>query len=274
MRKRGAVGQSFSHPGNGPPPGAYLLVHNPTLMQLKEAKVLVTGGNSGIGAAIARHLAAAGARVVVAGRNADTLGAVAETDGITALRADVSREEEVVRLVSEAHAAMGGLNVLINNAGYGYGAPLLQLEAAPFRDVFAVNVLGAALCAREAARIFVEQRYGNIVNVASTAALKGSPNASPYVATKFALRGMTESWRAELRPYNVRVMLVNPSEVMTPFAARMERPDGPQKKHYSDQERATKLRADEIAHTVVSMLAMDDRGFITEATVFATNPQS
>ncbi|MGB3618046.1 MAG: SDR family oxidoreductase, partial [Catalinimonas sp.] len=195
-------------------------------MNLAEAKVLVTGGNSGIGAAVAQQLVAAGAQVVIAGRNQATLDATAAALGVAAIRADVSNEEDVTRMVREAYEALGGLNVLVNNAGYGYGAPLLQLEAQPFRDVFAVNVLGAALCAREAAKIFVKQDHGNIVNIASTAALRGSPNASPYVATKFALRGMTESWRNELRPHNVRVMLVNPSEVMTEFAGRMQRPDG------------------------------------------------
>jgi 3-oxoacyl-[acyl-carrier protein] reductase len=85
------------------------------------------------------------------------------------------------------------------------------------------------------------------------------------VSTKFALSGLTECWRAELRPHGVRVMQVNPSEVVTPFfeAAGMgARPDNP-----------TKLHAEDIAHVIVSVLALDDRGFVTEATVFATNPK-
>ena len=85
------------------------------------------------------------------------------------------------------------------------------------------------------------------------------------MATKFALKGMTECWRAELRKHNIRVMLINPSEVQTNFlpnAGRQARP-----------KNDTKLEAEEIAHVVLSMLEMRDRGFITEATVFATNPQ-
>ena len=116
---------------------------------------------------------------------------------------------------------------------------------------------------REAAKIFIKRNRGNIINIASTAALRGAANGTAYYGSKFALRGMTECWRAELRKYNIRVMLVNPSEVLTNFAATAGFP-----------QKATegKLRGDEIAHAVKAMLEMDDRGFTVEVAVFATNP--
>ena len=117
--------------------------------------------------------------------------------------------------------------------------------------------------AREAAKIFVKRNRGNIVNIASTASHRGAPNGTAYYASKFALRGMTECWRAELRKHNIRVMLVNPSEVLTNFAATA---GIPQKANDS------KLRGEEIAHAVKAILEMDDRGFTTELSVFATNP--
>ena len=118
--------------------------------------------------------------------------------------------------------------------------------------------------AREASKHFIERKRGNIINIASTAGLRGGPNGTAYYASKFALRGMTECWRSELRQYNIRVFLINPSEVLTQFAANAgkDQPDNP-----------TKLRPEDIAHMVKAVLEMDDRGFTPELTIFATNPK-
>jgi 3-oxoacyl-[acyl-carrier protein] reductase len=119
------------------------------------------------------------------------------------------------------------------------------------------------LMAREAARHFIAQASGNIVNISSTSGLRGGPNSSAYSASKFALRGMSECWRAELRPHNVRVLLVNPSEVLTDFSSAAG---------YTQEASPKKLRASEIASAVVGALEMDDRGFIPELSIWATNP--
>ncbi|GAA3521786.1 3-ketoacyl-ACP reductase [Aquimarina addita] len=241
-------------------------------MNLKEAKILITGGNSGIGKATAKLLKEKGAQVIISGRNENTLQQTANELDIDYVVADVTKEEQVQNMIQQTITKIGGLDTLINNAGYGYAAKLIDIEADKFTDQFKTNILGAALCAKESAKHFIEQDYGNIVNIGSTASLKGSPSASPYVASKFALRGMTESWRNELRPHNIRVMQVNPSEVMTNFVDN--RVDGnSDKKTYTEAEQKTKLRGEEIAHTIGALLEMDNRGFITEATVFATNPK-
>lgn len=127
------------------------------------------------------------------------------------------------------------------------------------------NVVGAMLCGRESAKYFIEQQYGNIINVASTSALKGHQNGTAYSTSKWALRGMTECWRDELRQYNIRVMMVHPSEVQTNFVVNSGRP----KRDFNN----TKLEAQDIAHLIVSMLEMRDVGFIPEATVWSTNPR-
>ena len=163
--------------------------------------------------------------------------------------------------------AFGRLDVLVNNAGVGTFAPLVDMTRADFESIIGINVTGAMLMARAAARHFVKRRAGNIINIGSTAALRGAANGTAYYASKFALRGMTECWRAELRPSNVRVILINPSEVITEFAAHAGMAQR------TDPENPTKLRVDEIAHAVKSSLEMDDRGFVTELTVFATNPK-
>ena len=155
------------------------------------------------------------------------------------------------------------IDVLVNNAGFGHFAPLVEMDRADFDAVFATNVTGAMLMAREASKHFVKQKSGNIVNISSTSGLRGGANSSAYSASKFALRGMSECWRAELRPHNVRVLLVNPSEVLTEFASAAG---------YSQESSSKKLRAQEIAAAVVGALEMDDRGFIPELSVWATNP--
>jgi 3-oxoacyl-[acyl-carrier protein] reductase len=233
-------------------------------MDLKTAKVLVTGGSSGIGLATAKHLAAAGARVAICGRRAQSIEAAARASGAVPIVADVSREDDVTRLVATVVRELGGYDTLINNAGFGRFAPLLETTVADFRSVWETNVLGAMLAARESARHFVTQRRGNIVNVASTSGQRGGANGSAYASSKFALAGLTQVWRAELRQYNVRVMQINPSEVLTEFRANSGRA--------GQAENPTKLHADDIAQVIASMLALDDRGFIADTTVWATNP--
>jgi 3-oxoacyl-[acyl-carrier protein] reductase len=233
-------------------------------MKLTDAKVLVTGGSAGIGRDVARLLVEGGARVAVCARHEDRLRETARAIGATAVPGDVSVEADAVRMVREVIGAFGDYNVLVNNAGIGAFAPLLEMTAGEMRRVWEVNVLGATLVARESARHFVERKYGNIVNIGSTSGLRAGPGSSAYASTKFALRALTESWRAELRTHNVRVMLLNPSEVITEFAGRMGR---------TQQDNPSKLHPAEIAHAVAAMLTMDDRGFIPELSVWATNPR-
>ena len=233
-------------------------------MNLKNAVALVTGGSQGIGKAVAESLAAAGARVAITGRHPERLAETAQELGVHPIHADVAVEADVLRTYREVRDKFGDLDILVNNAGIGAFGPLVDFDLAAFEKVMATNVTGAMLMGREAARIFVQRNRGNIVNIASTAAVRGAPNGTAYYASKFALRGMTECWRAELRKNNVRVFLVNPSEVITTFAATAGFPQ---------KDNATKLRAEDIAYMVKSVLEMEDRGFTTELTVFATNPQ-
>jgi 3-oxoacyl-[acyl-carrier protein] reductase len=243
-------------------------------MNLSEAKVLITGGNSGIGLATAASLIEAGAQVVITGRDEAKLKAAAATLGVHYIQGDVTDEADVVGMVVGANEKLGGLNVLINNAGYGYMASLTEIDPVQFEQVWRTNVLGAMLVAKQAAKLFKENDYGCIINIASTAALKGGANVSPYNATKFALRGMTEAWRDELRPHNIRVMLVNPSEVITNFASnRVDKDGNSVEKTYTENEHASKLRGEEIAAVIKSLIGLDDRTLITETTVFATNPK-
>jgi 3-oxoacyl-[acyl-carrier protein] reductase len=233
-------------------------------MNLKNAVALVTGGSAGIGFSIAKTLAESGARVAITGRDKGRLDEAAKRLGAFSVHADVSKEADVERTYREVLAKFDDLDILVNNAGIGVFKPLVEIDRAAFDAVIATNVTGAMLMAREAAKYFIKRNRGNIINIASTAALRGAPNGTAYYASKFALRGMTECWRGELRKHNIRVMLVNPSEVLTNFAATAGFPQ---------KASGGKLRGDEIAHAVKAILEMDDRGFTVEMSVFATNPE-
>jgi 3-oxoacyl-[acyl-carrier protein] reductase len=232
-------------------------------MDLKGAGVLVTGGSSGIGKAIAKMLAEAGSKVAITGRNDARVKEAAAELNVLGLKADVSNEADVTHTYREVLDKIGRLDVLVNNAGSGVFKKLVDFQRDEFQRVFDTNVTGAMLMAREAAKLFAAQKSGNIVNIGSTASHRGAANGTAYYASKFALRGMTECWRAELRQYNIRVMLVNPSEVLTNFGVAAG---------FEQKANESKLRGEEIAHAVKSILEMDARGFTTEVTVFATNP--
>ena len=234
-------------------------------MDLKNAAALVTGASCGIGFETARVLRERGARVAVCARHKNELEAAANIIGAFPIVADVSKEDDVLRMIEAVVKEFDDYNVLINNAGFGSFGPLLELTSDDFFSVWRTNVLGAMMVARESAKHFVGRNYGNIVNIASTAGQRGFANGTAYVASKFALRGMTECWRAELRQHNIRVMQINPSEVLTSFGAdtpRQPRADNP-----------SKLHAPDIGELIADMLEVPDRGFVTESTIWATNPQ-
>lgn len=234
-------------------------------MNLQNAVALITGGSSGIGRATAQVLIRSGAKVAITGRDKTRLAEAARELGAMPIHADVTSEADVTRTYREVLGALGDLHILVNNAGMGLSKNLVDVDRAGFDAVFATNVTGAMLMAREAAKYFISKQRGNVVNVGSTSSLRGAPKGTAYYASKFALRGMTECWRAELRRYNIRVFLVNPSEVITNFFAANDLP--PQKVN------ETKLRPEDIAHMIKAGLEMDDRGFTPELSIFATNPQ-
>ncbi|MDG1158297.1 MAG: SDR family NAD(P)-dependent oxidoreductase [Flavobacteriales bacterium] len=232
------------------------------MMDFKGKKVLITGGSSGLGKATAAMLAKKGADVLITGRDDQKLKDVATELNCKALVLDMNNKGAIKGIAEEVLSVLGGLDILINNAGIGEFALLEELNLDAFERVFQTNVFGLAMLT-QALLPTLKASEGDIINIASTAGGKGFAYGSVYAGSKFALRGMTQCWQAELRQHNIRVILVNPSEVPTAFnvADRTE-------KELSDG----KLTPTEIAHTIVSALEMDKRGFIPEVTVWATNP--
>ena len=233
-------------------------------MDIKGANIIVTGGSLGIGKATAKELVDRGAKVVITGRNQERLSKAAEETGAIPVVFDMADIDGIPAKAAECLAALDGkVDVLVNNAGIGVFPTLQDVTYEDFLKVFNVNVFGLALLTKEIVGPMKAQQSGTIINIASTAALKGFGRGTVYSASKFAVRSMTQSWQAELRRDNIRVCLVNPSEVTTAFA------------NDSREERATvdnKLDPYDIAHAIVSVIEMKDKGFIPELTVWATNP--
>jgi 3-oxoacyl-[acyl-carrier protein] reductase len=188
--------------------------------KLEGQVAVVTGASKGIGAAIAEHLAAAGAAVVVnyasskAGAEA-VVNRIRRADGkAVAVQADVSKLEDVRRLFAETKKAFGKLDILVNNAGIYEFAPLEAISAEHFHKQFDLNVLGLLWTTQEAVKHFGPSG-GSIVNISSVAATSAPPNASVYSGTKAAVNAITRSLAQELGPRKIRVNAVSPGMVET-----------------------------------------------------------
>ncbi|MCC6256130.1 MAG: SDR family oxidoreductase, partial [Ignavibacteriaceae bacterium] len=187
-------------------------------MKIKDSTFLVTGGSAGIGKATAKLLVEKGGKVAITGRDKSKLEKVAKEIGAFPIHADVAVENDVHKTYELFLKQFGKLDCLINNAGIGAAwNEITELDIKAFHRVYDINVFGAALMASEAAKLFKKQKSGNIINICSTAGTKGFANGTVYSSSNSAVRGMTHCWQADLRKYNVRVILVNPSEVTTAF---------------------------------------------------------
>ena len=233
------------------------------MLNLSGLKVLITGGSSGIGKATAKELVKAGAVVAITGRDKKKLDNVAAEINAIPIHLDVTKYNSIAVKTLDAFHSMGGIDVLVNNAGIGEFGLLEKVKIDQFERVFATNVYGLTMMTQEVAKFMKTQERGTIINIGSTASTNGFASGSVYCASKFAVRGLTACWRNELRKHNIRVILVNPSEVPTAF-------NNEDRKEREDVEK--KLRSKDIAHAIISAIQMDERGFIPELNVWATNP--
>ncbi len=224
------------------------------------ARFLVTGGSQGIGAAIVDLARKAGHQVVFTGRNPQLIEATAQKTGAHGLRADVSVGEDNARTVDVCMEQMGGIDVLINNAAYGYRAEIGALDVAQMKEMFDTNVFGLVDITNRVVPQMKARGAGDIINIASTSGMKGAAAATPYAASKWAVRGISQCWQAELRPHGIRVISVCPSEVQTNFGGR------------SGRNNPNKLFAQDIGDTIMAALAMPRRALWPELAVFANNP--
>jgi len=223
-------------------------------------RFLITGGSQGIGAAIVQAAKEAGNEVFFTGRNEELIAEVAAETGAHGIKADVSIAEDNARTIEACQEKMGGIDVLVNNAGYGYMAPIGEVDMDAMKNMFDTNVFGLVDLTNRAVPMMKDQGQGDIVNIASTSGIKGHANGTAYSASKWAVRGISQCWQAELRPHDIRVICVCPSEVQTAWGGKTGR------------NNPHKLYASDIADAILSTLAANRRALWPEFSVFATNP--
>ncbi len=239
-----------------------------------DRRVLITGGNSGLGEAMSLAFAACGARVAINHLDADddarALVRRIEADGgeAMAIRADVSDPAAVEAMFAELHTALGGIDILVNNAGIdGPRASAWESDPAEWERVIDVNLKGAYLCARQALRHMVAARAGVILNISSVHELIAWSGYSAYTASKAGVSMMAKSMAQEAAPFGVRVLCLAPGAIKTPInAAVWQDPKG-------RADLLTKIplgrigAADDIAGMAV-VLTSDVASYVTATTVF------
>ena len=228
-----------------------------------EGKVaVVTGGNRGIGAAVARAFAKEGCAVALAARDAERLAETArelEAFGAAALAVptDITDEAQVEQLFTRAMERFDRLDILVNNAGAFDGGPLDELTMETWEKVMAVNLRGPFLCTRAAFRIMKRQRGGRILNVASISAQRVRPNSAPYSTSKHGLWGLTQVTALEGRPYGIAASCLHPGNTRNERRAEA----------LTDVDREPMMTCDELAETVLLMASLPPHVNMLEAIV-------
>jgi 3-oxoacyl-[acyl-carrier protein] reductase len=239
--------------------------------KLSGKAAVVTGASKGIGAQIARQLAAEGAAVVVnyasskSGADRVVADITAAGGKAVAVQADVSKEADVRRLFAEANRAFGRVDVLINNAGIYEFAPLENVTAEHFHRQFDLNVLGLLLATREAVKQF-GPGGGAVINISSVVATSTPPSASVYSATKAAVDAVTRSLAKELGPKKIRVNSINPGMVETEGTHAQGIPDSDLRRQVEAQTPLGRIGQPDDVAPAVAFLASDDAGWITGET--------
>lgn len=198
------------------------------MQKFTDKVVIVTGASTGIGRETALGFAAADAHVVLVARNADQLRELASTHPrFLAIPTDVTRDDDVRRLVETTLAKFGRVDILVNNAGFGIRASVENTQFTDAQRLMDVNFLGPLRCIQAVLPHMKKQGSGQIVNVGSVLSLLATPRNSIYCASKFALRALSDALRIELRGTGIDVILIMPGYTNTPFFENQVRYGGP-----------------------------------------------
>ncbi len=223
-----------------------------------EGKVaLVTGASRGIGLAISRRLGRMGARVSLCARDAKRLQTVAETfrvEGIPVLvaPADVTHSAEISAIVKTTEQGLGPIEILVNNAGFGYFGPSHEASEADWDAVLDTNLKSVFLLSKEVAPGMIQRRTGHIINIASLAGKNAFAGGGIYCASKWGLLGLTQCMAEDLRSHGIRVSAICPGSVATEFSP-----------HHGKDPRKM-LQAEDIAHAVEMIVTQAPQSFISE----------
>ncbi len=239
------------------------------MQDLKGKTALVTGGGRGLGKAVALALASEGVNVAITGRNEETLKSVVaeiESKGVKSAYSvfDVTKKEEVFASLDKLQKDFGTFDILINNAGIAAFGGILEMEDELWEDIVKTNLFGPYYVVKSIVPSMVNKKSGDIVNISSTAGLKGNALTSAYSASKFGLIGMSESMMLELRKHNVRVTTLTPSTIATDMTQKdLKITDGNPEKV---------LQPEDFAELVVDLLKLNKRAMLATAALWSTNP--
>lgn len=235
---------------------------------LKGKTALVTGAGKGIGRAIAIALANEGVNVGLIARTDKDLQLVAgelKAIGVkTAIAtADISDINAVNTAVENIQAALGNIDILINNAGTGTFGKFLELSPEQWENQIKVNLFGTYYATRAVLPQMIERATGDIVNISSTAGLRGAATTSAYSASKFGVMGLTESLMQEVRKHNIRVTALAPSTVVTELAKSA---------NLINNNEDSMMQPEDFAELIIAQLKLNRRVFVKDASIWSTNP--
>ena len=225
---------------------------------LSSQVAVVTGGGRGIGAAIARKLAALGATAVVCGRKRKPLesiaAAVKKAGGEAQIvECDVTDLRSVEALASQVERELKHVDILVNNAGVGgFGGPLHQMPPESWEQVLNTNLRGVFYCIRAFAPMMIEARSGHIINISSLAGKNPLPNGAAYAASKWGLNGLSYSVAEELRGHNIRVSVICPGSVDTELSP------------HAGKDHSRMLQPDDVAHAIAMLVTQAPQSFVSE----------
>lgn len=237
-------------------------------MNLKGKNAIITGGGKGLGKAVALILAHEGVNIGITGRNEENLKMTVDEIqrlGVEAAYAVFSIDNEIhVKAGIESIAEqLGGIDILINNAGIGDFGSIEEMSSEVWEQVIKTNLFGVYYTAKAVYPFLKEKGEGDIINVASTAGLKGGPNMSAYAASKAAVVSLSQSMMAEWRKQNIRVVTLTPSTIASDMSIEGGLTDGNPEKV---------LQPEDFAEWVRDILKMNRRALIAYGSIFSTNP--
>lgn len=220
-------------------------------MKLKNKTALITGASSGIGAACAKALANNGAKVVLTGRNQTRLEQLSEEIGGRYMLADISQNDEVIKLFDEIGES---IDILVNNAGIAPKASIIEGKIESFEDLLRINVLAVVHCCQLAIKKFDPSTGGQIINISSMSGHRVPPSGGFYAATKFAVRAVTEALRYELKiqKNKTRVSMISPGFVDTPLLDNYFK--GSEEKLSELRQRLEMLKPEDVANSLIHIL--------------------
>ena len=221
---------------------------------------LVTGASRGIGLAIARSLTGLGAKVALCARDPKRLEAAAAGlkqagASVVAIPADVRSANEIAALVRETERSLGPIEILVNNAGIGYFAPVQEASEANWDAVLDTNLKAVFLLSKAVAPGMIERRAGHIINIGSLAGKSAFAGGAIYCASKWGLLGLTQCMAEDLRGYGVRVSAVLPGSVATDFSP------------HTSKDTSKMLQPEDVAHAVESIVTQAPQSFISEVLI-------